>query len=149
MSTHPLRSAALGGVVALALAGAAVAAPPTAFETTPPALNFGTVPVGTQVQKPVQMLNRTNQVLVYAGARWPNFGNPSGWDYPYGFWNMSGSGPDFPCYEIPPRSACTLSFGFQPKTPGSVLTYFAPSYTNGVQTFSDRTDMRGRGIAIP
>ena len=140
--------AALGGASAIASA-APVTAPPTAFQTTPPSLNFGTVLVDGSITKPVKLINRTKSTLYYDGARWPNFGNPVGWEYPYGFWNVSGSGPDFPCYAIAPKSSCTLMFEFKPYSAGVFSTYFEPTYNDGITTFSDTTEMRGVGLAPP
>ena len=146
-----LAATAIAALAAAALAGSAAAAPvapPTAFETTPPSLNFGTVMVDSGSTKPVTMINRTKETLYYNGASWPNFQNPSGWSEPYGFWNVSGSGEFFPCYEIAPRSTCTLNFQFMPKAPGTFTSYFEAHYkTAGGQDHMDTTLMRAVGRA--
>ena len=148
---HALAATAVAAVAAAALAGSAAAAPvapPTAFETTPPSLNFGTVMVDSGSTKPVTMINKTKGTLYYNGALWPNFQNPAGWSEPYGFWNVSGSGPFFPCYEIAPKSTCTLNFQFMPKTAGVFASYFEVHYrTAGGQDHSDTTLMRAVGKA--
>lgn len=155
-------SAALVAAAAIATVGSVASAAPVAkpFEVQPSAVNFGSVPVdGTSASvKTVKMLNRTKQTFVYKGARWPNFGNPGGWEYPYGFWSISGDGDEYPCYEIQPRSYCILTFQFKPKELGSYGTFFAPRYGPDPDgpygplegpTYTDSVSMRGTGVLPP
>lgn len=124
--------------------------PPTQFEAQPGSVNFGAVPVNGASVKTVKLLNRTKQTFIYKGADWPNFGNPSGWLYPYGFWSISGDAENYPCYEIAPRSYCVLTFQFKPYAAGSFGTTFTPRYgPDGGATYSDPVSMRGTGILMP
>jgi hypothetical protein len=93
-------------------------------------LQFGSVPIGTEVVKPLFILNRTSEWMHYAGATWPNLQYPGAGvqPYPKGFWNVGGSGANFPCYDIAPRSSCTLSFGWQPFETGTHTATFTMTY---------------------
>lgn len=141
---------ALVGAATLASAAPPEAAPPTQFEALPPSVNFGTTVVDGESVKTVKLLNRTKQTFVYKGADWPNFGNPVGWVYPYGFWSISGDAEDYPCYEIQPKSYCMLTFRFKPYAAGSYGTTFTPYYgPAGGATYSDSVAMRGTGLTPP
>lgn len=112
----------------------------------PPVVAYGPVVGGETLQRPVRMTNRTSATMSYVGARWPNFGNPSGWDCPYRFRNLSGSGEESPSHAIEPGDSCTLSFGFTPKDRGAVRTYFEITYAAGEAAHSGMTRMVGGGV---
>lgn len=129
-------------VVALGGATAANAAPSPELKLTPMVMNFGTVAVGDSLAKPLTILNRTDSTLYYAGANWPNLQHP-GVEYPYGIWHSDGY---FPCWEIPAKSSCELTFAFTPFEVGPFGSDFDMRYTDGSDTFySNVVPMRGVG----
>lgn len=124
-------------------ASAATAAPPTPLKLSPSYVTFGTVLLGSESYKPISIINRTNTTLSYAGASWPNLQHPE-LAYPYGIWNASDS--PFPCYEIAPKSSCSLTFRFVPASTGAFSSTFYMLYTDGTSTFTSNTIlMRGYG----
>ncbi len=113
-------------------------------------LQFGTVPIGTQVVRPLMILNRTNERMDYGGANWPNLQYPGAGvqPYPHGFWNVSGSGEFFPCWVIAPRGSCTLTFGWQPFETGTHSAAFKMWYvgsSSGTTYQSNTMTMIGAG----
>lgn len=136
----------LAGVGSIAGAVPPPAAPPAKFDAQPGALGFGGVLLGSESAKTVTLINRTNKTFVYKGAEWPNFGNPPGWSYPYGFWSISGDEENFPCWEIAPYGTCVLTFQFKPYALGSYGTTFVPHYgPKGGDTYDTTVIMRGVG----
>jgi hypothetical protein len=134
--------------VACALLGVgaanATAAPPTALKLAPETMNFGSVQLGSSLAKPLTILNRTDSTLYYESARWPNLQHP-GIPFPYGIWNLSFE--PFPCWEIDPKSSCTLEFGFTPAELGPFSSKFDMTYGDGEHSYdSNVVPMRGNGI---
>lgn len=132
-------------IAALALGAgttATTAAPPTALKLAPEVMNFGSVSVGSEIIKPLTILNRTDSTLYYESATWPNLQHSLA--YPYGIWNRSFD--PFPCWEIAPKSSCTLDFGFAPAETGLFESTFSMTYNDGVTSYtSNVVPMRGTG----
>ncbi len=141
------------GVVASAMSarasGIMITAPPaTALPTTQ--VDFGAVPIGTQVVKPILILNRTREWVHYGGASWPNLQYPGAGvqPYPKGFWSVSPGGELFPCWDIAPQSSCTLHFGWLPYEAGAHTATFMTWYvgqSSGTTYSSNTIAMKGAG----
>ena len=125
---------AAGAVTSLS---AAAPNPAPTIVMAPFQVMFGAVPVGTMVIRPVQIVNMTGQWVEYGGASWPNFDYP-GYQvqpFPRGFWevdpaNPYGNSAPFPCWEIAPRSSCTLYFDWLPYETGTHSAHFGMWYVS-------------------
>lgn len=126
-------------LVAGVTATTAKASPDPALKITPTSqLQFGTVPIGTMVIKPVVILNRTTEWVYYSGTvnGWPNYDYPGigVQPFPKGFWEVDPANPygnttPFTCWDIAPKSSCTLYFGWLPYETGTHTAEFGITYT--------------------
>lgn len=128
-------------LVASVAALTAKAVPDPPLKITPAVqLQFGTVPIGTMVIKPVTILNRSSEWVTYAGAGWPNLIYPGSGvaPFPEGFWQVDPANPyaggsqpwdSSGCTYIAPKASCTLYFDWLPFEAGTKTSSFHIAYS--------------------